>query len=98
MSPPDGQRRRPRQETPSTIAETSLNPVNVPLDELAQHVDGAFVVVVEATGGKYRRRCFLTAAAAERSAGKALAKGYNAKVCLAELKPLWRLEGGERHG
>ena len=54
----------------------------------------AFVVVVETTRGKYRRCCFLTAASAERSATNALAKGYDAKVYLAELKPLWRLEGG----
>ncbi len=63
-------------------------------DDLAQHVNGAFVVVVETTGGKYRRRCFLTAASAERSSANALAKGYNATVYLAELKPLWRLACG----
>lgn len=72
----------------------SLVPAGSPLDELAVHVDGTFVVVVEATGGRYRRRCFLTAAAAERSATNALANGHNAKVYLAELRPLWRLIGG----
>jgi hypothetical protein len=65
-----------------------------PLDELAQHVDGAFVLVVRVTGGKYRRRCFLTAASAERAARNAQAVGHNAEVFLAELKPLWRLTGG----
>jgi hypothetical protein len=72
----------------------SLAPVTDPRDEIAHHNNGAFVVVVETTGGKYRRRCFLTAASAERSATNALAKGYNARVYLAELRPLWRLEGG----
>jgi hypothetical protein len=71
-----------------------LLPLADSLDDLAQHVNGAFVVVVETTGGKYRRRCFLSAASAERSATNALAKGYNAKVYLAELKPPWKLVGG----
>jgi hypothetical protein len=53
-----------------------------------------FVLVVRVTGGHYRRRCFLTAAAAERAARNAQAAGHNAEVFLAELKPLWRLTGG----
>ena len=65
------------------------------VDELAQHVDGAFVLVVRVTGGKYRRRWFLTAASAERAARNAQAAGHNAEVFLAELKPLWKLTGGE---
>jgi hypothetical protein len=75
-----------------------------PLDEIAHHVDGAFVLVVKVTGGRYRRRCFLSAASAERAARNALEAGHNATVYLAELKPLWRLKpvaadldrGGER--
>jgi hypothetical protein len=61
------------------------------LDALAAHVDGAFVVVVKVTGDRYRRRCFLTAAAAENAARRALDRGENATVYLAELKPLYRL-------
>jgi hypothetical protein len=38
-----------------------------PLDEIAHHVDGTFVLVVKVTGGKYRRRCFLSAASAEKA-------------------------------
>ena len=62
-----------------------------PLDEIAQHVDGTFVVVVKVSGGKYRRRCFLSAASAEKAARNALEAGHNATVYLAELKPLWKL-------
>jgi hypothetical protein len=67
-----------------------------PLDEIAHHVDGTFVLVVKVTGGKYRRRCFLSAASAEQAARRALEAGHNATVYLAELKPLWKLTGGDR--
>jgi hypothetical protein len=63
-----------------------------PRDEIAHHVDGVFVLVVKVTGGKYRRRCFLSAASAERAARNALEAGHNAVIFLAELKPLWRLK------
>lgn len=62
-----------------------------PLDEIARHVDGTFVLVVHVTAGKYRRRCFLTAAAAEAAARRATDRGENATVFLAELKPLWKV-------
>jgi hypothetical protein len=96
MPPPNEVRRgRPRQSSPIQIANPSLLPVTDPLDEVAHHVDGTFVLVVKVTGGKYRRRCFLTAKAAERAARNAQAAGHNATVFLAELKPLWKLAGGE---
>ena len=57
---------------------------------LALHIDGAFVMVVETTHGKYRRRVWLTLAAAERAAEKARDAGHDAVVMLAELKPLQR--------
>lgn len=65
------------------------------LDDLANVVDGTFVVVVEHPGAKYRRRCFLSAASAQRSARAAQARGLNSTVYMAELKPLWRITGGE---
>lgn len=66
------------------------------LDDLARVVNGAFVVVVEVTGEpvRYRRRPYLTAAAAERAAERALDRGQNVRVYLAELRPLYRLAGG----
>jgi hypothetical protein len=95
MSPPGVRRRRPRQETPSIkIANPSLAEITDPLDDIAAHVDGAFVVIVRTTGGRYRRRCFLTVAAAERHARRAQEAGHNAEIYLAELKPLWKLAGG----
>jgi hypothetical protein len=74
-------------------------PILVPLDsdaldDIAQHIDGCFVLVVKVTGGRYRRRCFLTAASAERAARNALDAGHDAQVYLAQLEPLWRLTGG----
>jgi hypothetical protein len=93
---PETRRGCPGHEAPSIkIANASLLPVTDPLDDIAAHVDGAFVLIVRDTGGRYRRRCFLTAAAAERAARNALASGYSATVYLAELKPLWKLAGRE---
>lgn len=83
---------RPRQSAAPQITDPSLVPAD-PLDALAQHVDGTFVLVVKVAGGKYRRRCFLSAAAAERAARRALDAGHIAYIYLAELKPLWRLTG-----
>lgn len=92
MSPPDVRRGRPRQDSPSfQIASPSLAALTHPLDDIARHVDGAFVIVVVTSGGQYRRRCFLTVAAAEKAARNATAAGHNAKVYLAELRPLWQL-------
>lgn len=62
------------------------------VDEIARHVDGAFVVVVEVTAGKYKRR--LTVRAAEAAARRTTDRGENATVYLAALKPLWKLRGG----
>lgn len=64
-------------------------------DELARQAGGAFVAVVEVKGGKYRRRAYLTLASAERAARNAQAEGRSAVVYLAELKPLYRVVGGE---
>lgn len=62
-------------------------------DATAHHVDGTFVLVVKVTGGLYRRRCFMTAAAAQRACQRATSRGENATVWLAELKPLHRVIG-----
>ena len=64
-------------------------------DEFARYVDGTFVVVVLLTGGKYRRRAYLTVRAAQNAARRAQERGENAVVILSELKPLYRLFGGE---
>lgn len=58
-----------------------------PADDLAGRVRGCFVLVVEPTPGRYRRRTFLSLAAAERAAGKAEAAGHVAQVVLG-LEPV----------
>jgi hypothetical protein len=63
------------------------------LDLLAEHIDGAFVVIVKVSGGQYRRRCFLSVKAAENAARRATDRGETATVYLAELKPLWKVRG-----
>lgn len=64
-------------------------------EDLAAHVNGAFVVVVETPHGTYRRRVWLTLAPAERAARAAQDAGHNAVVLLAELRPLYRVEGSK---
>jgi hypothetical protein len=84
-----------KNQDPAGISATpSLIRVD-PLDEIAWHVDGTFVLVIKVAGGRYRRRCFLTsaAAAAERAARNPQEAGHDAEVFLAELRPLWRLAG-----
>lgn len=91
---PKTRRGRPGQVAPSSqLAHPSLAPVD-PRDAVAQHVGGTFVLVVETAAGRYRRRCFLTAASAERAATRAREAGHSSKVYLAELRPLWRLDTG----
>lgn len=63
-------------------------------DELAAHVAGALVVVVEVEHGRYRRRCYLTAKSAERAVTNARLRGQSARVYLAELKPMYRVPAG----
>lgn len=65
------------------------------LDAMAEHINGALVVVVVTPAGRYRRRVFLTAAAAERAVRNAEARGHSAEVFLAELRPVHRVEGGD---
>lgn len=67
-----------------------------PLDDMAEHITGSFVVVVETTGSKFRRRCFLTAKAAQDAADRARDRGDSATVYLAALQPLWKLPDGAR--
>ena len=97
---PEYDRGRPLAETASNVTSGDLHIVPpgsltlADLDDLAAHVDGAFVVVVRVTGERYRRRCYLTAKAAESAARKATDRGETATVYMAQLKPLYRLRGG----
>jgi hypothetical protein len=101
MQPPNargclsGEQAASNTPSPATGSAVDSKPAKLTpadaLDDIAQHVDGAFVLVVKVSGPKYRRRCFLTAASAERAARNALEAGHNAEVFLAELKPLWKL-------
>lgn len=89
-------RGRPGQVAPSVqLAHPSLASVDLALDDIAQHVGGTFVLVVETTGGRYRRRCFLTTAAAQRAGRRAQEAGHCSRIYLAELRPLWRLQPGQ---
>ena len=75
-------------------SSTTVPTTSAQWDEIARHIDGAFVLVVKLPGDKYRRRCLLTARAAEAAVRRAQARGENAVVMLAELKPVYRVIGG----
>ncbi len=99
MGPPKQHRPEQRLEAANDCWAAVSNSVSLgDLDALAAHVDGAFVVVVQVTGDHYRRRCYLTAKAAEAAARKATDRGENATVYLAVLKPLWKIQGGVADG
>jgi len=94
---PPGRESRPREGAALEInagqavdTSTLLYP-----DEVARHVDGCFVAVVETPSGTYRRRVFLTLNAAERAVDNARARGCGARIVLAELKPLYLVEAGQ---
>lgn len=105
MSASEHEEGHPRQSAPRTPARKSAPILSLPgcpcledvdhLDDLARAIDGAFVVVVKVAGGKYRRRTFLTVASAQRAADNARALGHTATIYLSELRPLWRVVGGE---
>jgi hypothetical protein len=100
-APPPRQDSRPREIAEAAIkdsAPTSSLSILDPRDEIARHIGGTFVVVVETPAGKYRRRCFLSVKAAEQAAQRAIERGENVKVYLAELKPLWRVVAPTRRG
>ena len=100
-----------RPECESEAAEVASASVYYSLAELdarAALVDGAFVLLVKVTPPnlpavlvqaheppKYRRRVFLSAAAAERAVGAAVARGESCRVYLAELTPLHLVRGWE---
>lgn len=77
-----------------TATDSSVADLGASWDEIATHVDGAFVVLVRTSQGRYRRRVWLTLAPAERAAQKAIDAGHSATVILSELKPLYRITGG----
>ena len=70
------------QDTAPAPAPRALSPV-----ETAGVIDGVLVVVVRTEGGRYRRRVFLTLAAAERAVAAARARGLAAEVVLCALAP-----------
>lgn len=94
--PPHGEG-RPGERTARSQALADSTPIVTPdtddWQRLAAQVDGAFAVIVETSHGKYRRRVWFTLAAAERAVAKAEDAGHNAVIMLAELKPLYRVEG-----
>jgi hypothetical protein len=54
----------------------------------AVQVRGCLVLVVETPGGRYRRRTFLTLAAAQRACRRAEDAGHAASVMVARLEPV----------
>ena len=56
--------------------------------EAAACTDGSLVVVVRTPAGRYRRRVFLTLAAAERARDRAQDAGHDAEIVLCRLTPM----------
>ena len=62
-------------------------------EAMAAQLDGALVLVVRTPAGRFRRRCFLAVASAERAADRARAAGHHAEVVLCQLVPVRLLAG-----
>lgn len=95
---PENRSGRPHPESDHPEQNESRTYSLSELDALAHHIDGSFLVIVEVTGEKRRRRSFLTMASAERAARNAVARGHNARIYLAEARPLWLLKADEPGG
>lgn len=85
-------RKRPAVETGRSIKTLNTQSIAEPTDKAALYVSGAFVALVETPAGKYRRRVFLTLAAAEKAVQRAHDAGHSATVVLCQLTPV----GGDR--
>ncbi len=81
---------RPAADGAPILPPGGLLPVD-PIDAIAAHINGCFALVVHTKGGRYRRRCFLSAASAEKAARNAVEAGHDARVYLCQLTPVWRL-------
>jgi hypothetical protein len=99
MSPDETGRGRPQATSTHPDGDETLNADLILVspadnrDELVRVIDGTFVVVVKVTGGRYRRRCFLSLRAAQDAARRAQQHGETAAVVMAELRPLWLVSG-----
>lgn len=51
-------------------------------------VSGVYVAVVEASGGKYRRRVYFNLPGAQKAADRAAAAGHDAQIVLCQLVPV----------
>jgi hypothetical protein len=51
-------------------------------------VSGVYVAVVEASGGKYRRRVYFNLPGAQKAADRAIAAGHDAQIVLCQLVPV----------
>lgn len=88
---------RTRQSGPSLATGTASNvcntstPILTELDAETTALARGLVVIVKTPAGHYRRRVFLSLAAAQRAAEAAANRGQVATVVLAELVPVYRV-------
>lgn len=54
----------------------------------AGKVSGVYVAVVEASGGKYRRRVYFNLPGAQKAADRAISAGHEAQIVLCQLVPM----------
>lgn len=90
----------PAEAAPNKINADNVDSLSLPdqagLDAMLDHISGVLVVVVEVAEGRFRRRCYLSAAAAERAARRAVDQGQEASVYVAQLRPVHRIGGDHR--
>ena len=84
-----------------TGQDQTLNTASLPSQAIsgsaaAAHVRDRFCVVVEPSPGHFRTRIFMTLAAAEKAAERAVAGGHDVTVILSRIDPVSVVVPGRR--
>ena len=74
----------------------SLRPSPASGTAAVEHVRDRFCVVVEPSAGHFRTRIFMTLAAAEKAAERAIAGGHEVTVILSRIDPVSVVVPGRR--
>lgn len=75
-----------RPDSSANHAQSTAHPRD--WQEVADLIEGTFVVLVITPQNRARRRCYLTLAAAQRAAERATDRGQFATVVLASVQPI----------
>lgn len=76
--------------------DSMVRPPTISGSAAVEHVRDRFCVVVEPSAGHFRTRIFMTLAAAEKAAERAVAAGHDVTVILSRIDPVSVVVPGRR--